>query len=130
MRKASLGATWVQQPIQGWWTITDAHGRRAYPEQVTLNGKLFRRAKWREEKPGVVDQYREAVEKHSQHLYALADGRWIIDHADDVNPDLGDVTAPARHFVTDHPVGRALGALALVAGVCFVAVRIAAALES
>jgi len=60
----------------------------------------------------------------------LADGRWTINHTDDVNPDLGDATAPARHFVADHPVGQALGALALVAGVCLVAVGIAGALKS
>jgi hypothetical protein len=130
MRTTSLGTTWFTQPIQGWWTIADAHGRRAYPEEIHFDGRLFRRAKWREAKPGVVDQYREAVEKNSQHLYVLADGRWIINHADDVNPDLGDVTAPARHFVADHPVGQGLAALGLVAGVCLVAVGIAGALKS
>jgi hypothetical protein len=130
MRRISLGATWFEQPIYGWWTLTDVYGRRVYPEEVSANGRLFRRAKWRESKPGVIDQYREAVEENSQHLLVMANGRWVIDHTDDVNPDMGDVTAPARHFVADHPAGQGLAALALAAGVCLLAVGVVGALES
>jgi hypothetical protein len=130
MREINMGATWFEQPIHGPWTIADIYGRRSYPEEIHVHGKRFCRAKWREAKAGVVDQYREAVETNSQHLLVLSDGRWIIDHTDDVNPDMGDATAPARHFVADHPVGQGLLALGLFAGVCLVVAGIVGSIKS
>jgi hypothetical protein len=43
---------------------------------------------------------------------------------------MGDVTAPARHFVADHPVGQGLLALGLFAGVCLVVAGIAGSIKS
>ena len=125
----SCRGTWYRQPIHGAWTITDGF-RLSFPDEVQVNGVPFRRTNWKEAKPGVVEQYREAVETNSRHLLVLEDGRWIIDHVDDVNPDMGDVTAPVRHFVADHPVGQGLFALALVAGIVLVVAGLAGGLKS
>src|SRR6185437_10076267 len=115
----SCGAISYQRPLHGPWTITVGF-RLSFPNEVRVDAAFFRRAKWKEPKPGVVEQYREAVETNSRHLLTLEDGRWTIDHVDDVNPDMGDVTAPVRHFVADHPVGQGLLALAFVAGVVLI----------
>ncbi len=82
-----------------------------------MNGRPFRRAKCQEAKSGVVAQYREAVERNSQHLLVQTNGWWVIDHTDDVNPDMSDVTAPARHFVAEHPLCQGLMTLGLFVGV-------------
>jgi hypothetical protein len=74
-----------------------------FPDRIHLGGVLFRKAVIREAKPGVIEQYREAVEDNSRHLLVRSDGTWIIDHSDDVNPDMGDLSAPLRHYVADHP---------------------------
>jgi hypothetical protein len=128
MTNTSCGAACYRHPVQGAWTITDGF-QLSFPDEVWVDGLRFRRAKWQEAKPGVVEQYREAVETNSRHLLVFADGRWVIDHADEVNPDMGDATAPARHFVADHPIGQGLLAVALVAGVVLIVAGLVGALE-
>jgi hypothetical protein len=81
------------------------------PSAVTIDGSLFLRAKVRERKEGVIDQYREDRMFSSRHAYLYPDGRLVVDHTDLVNPDRGKIQA-AIHFVADHPMGRALGTVA------------------
>jgi hypothetical protein len=119
----------LAQVVQGSWTLTDAYGRMSFPPQIRANGSVFRQAVWREPKPGVVAQYREAVETNSRHLFVLADGRWIINHTDDVNPDMGDATAPARHFVADHPLGQGLAAIGIAAVIALLVAGIAGTMK-
>jgi hypothetical protein len=126
---SSCRGTFYRQPEHGVWTITNGV-QLSFPDEVQVNGVLFRRAKWKEAKPGVVEQYRQAVERSSRHLLVSGDGRWIIDHVDDINPDMGDATAPMRHFVADHPLGQGLVALALVAGAVLVIAGLAGGLKS
>lgn len=126
----SLGETWLENPIRGYWNIVDAWGRLHYPDDITVNGRPYRKAGWREEKAGVIEQYREAVKVNSHHLHVLADGTWLIDHTDDVNPDMGDATAPARHFFADHPVGKGLLLAGAVVGACALFTTIAGAFGS
>lgn len=126
---SSRRGIWYRQPEHGAWTISDGV-RLSFPDEVQVNGVQFRRAKWKEAKPGVVEQYRQAVERSSRHLLVFGDGRWIIDHVDEINPDMGDDTAPVRHFVTDHPLGQGLFGLALAAGVVLVIAGLAGGLKS
>jgi len=129
MPVSSLGETRFEVPIRGIWTFRDQSGRPAYPASITYDCRPFSKARWREAKPGVVEQYREAVRWNSRHLLVMADGTWIIDHTDDVNPDIGDVTAPAHHFLVDHPVGKGLVVAAAVVGTVALVAGLAAALS-
>lgn len=95
----TLGLVPVSPPLVGPWTC------EGFPERVIVGDRVFRRARWRAGRAGVVDQYREERARSSAHLYVWDDGTWSIDHVDDVNPDL---VGPLRHFVRDHPVGRRL----------------------
>jgi hypothetical protein len=81
------------------WTLP------AFPERITLNGRSFRKAWWRQPYDGVVEQYREEQARNSMHLKVRNDGTWIVDHIDEDNPDLG---RPIEHFFSDHPVGKFL----------------------
>jgi len=88
----------LDTPLYGEWLIP------SFPKEVEVDGKIFEKAIRKQPYSGVIEQYREAVPKDSCHLYVLSDGHWIIEHVDDYNPDLG---YPVRHFLIDHPVGRA-----------------------
>lgn len=112
----ALGEYWFARPSHGWWTLP------GFPEFVSVRGRRFRKARWKQEYPGVVEQYREVAAQNSMHLKVSVDGRWIIDHIDEDNPDL---CREVPHFFNDHPVGKVLkfaGAVAaLAAGACLVA---------
>jgi hypothetical protein len=92
----------------GWWTLPN------FPERVTMNARSFRKAWWRQPYDGVVEQYREEQTRNSMHLKVYGDGRWVVDHIDEDNPDLG---RPVEHFFSDHPVGKFIKVAAPVAGV-------------
>jgi hypothetical protein len=64
-----------------------------------LLGTTFRRAGWKQDYPGVVEQYREERATESMHLKVFADGTWTVDHVDDYNPDL---QLPLQHFFADY----------------------------
>ena len=104
----SLGETWFHTPITGWWGIN------GYPDTVHFDGRLFRKARWKDTYPGVAEQYREAVVRDSMHLKVYANGQWVIDHVDQDNPDMG---RPIEHFFNDHPFGKFLKGAAAVAAV-------------
>lgn len=80
-------------------------------DEIILDGRRFLRAKVREQKPGVVAQYREDRAFSSRHAYVLESGEVIIDHTDLVNPDRGKLQSGV-HFIVDHPMGRAVGTIA------------------
>lgn len=102
----------ILPPVTGTW------GRTSFPDVVTIQGREFRRAVWKQSFPDVVEQYRETVPRFSQHLKVYADGHWAIEHIDDDNPDMGRAVA---HFFHDYAPGKALNAawsiLGLSAGV-------------
>lgn len=100
----------------GIWPFRDYLGRSTFPARIEVNGRTFARANWHEAKPRVVAQYREEVDENSRHLYVMERGRWQISHVDRVNPDRGDPIAPVRHFIVDHPAGRALIGVGLTVG--------------
>lgn len=102
------------EPTFGKWEWQD------YPQAVTIDGLTFARAIRRQPYKGVIAQYRQAVSRDSLHLLVLEDGNWLIDHADEYNPDMG---YPVRHFLLDHPAGKALiltgsGIIAMGLAVC------------
>jgi hypothetical protein len=99
-------ATKINPPIIGYWNLRD------FPDVVWFAGASFRKAVIKQGYDGVVEQYREDVEKNSRHLKVRADGTWCIDHVDEDNPDRG---RPIQHFFNDHPLGP-LAALALLVG--------------
>ena len=103
-----LGESLLAEPLTGWWTLS------GFPEQVFLAGRRFLGARWKDEYPDVVEQYREAVPRNSMHLKISRDGRWVIDHIDEDNPDLG---REIPHFFNDHAFGRFLKAAGVVVGV-------------
>lgn len=85
-----------------------------FPDDLNVEGRTFRRARWRQPYAGVIEQYREAVPRNSGHLKVFADGRWVVDHADQYNPDMG---YPIQHLLYDHPAGQTALALLPYAGV-------------
>jgi hypothetical protein len=87
-----IGAVRVSPPVRGRWRSS------GYPESVTVDGRMYRKAQWKWPKPGVVAQYREAVRDNSHHLYVLADGTYVINHYDEANPDQG---LAFEHLVRD-----------------------------
>lgn len=101
--------------LEGWWTLPN------FPERVWIDGRLFRRADWRQPYERVVEQYREDVPRDSMHLKVYSSGRWIVDHIDQDNPDLG---RPLEHFFNDHPVGKTLKAAAPLIALAVVGVAI------
>ena len=123
----ALGRFDLVSPLRGWWSFFRYDGVMLFPNEFTLDGRTFRKAVLKEQKPNVVEQYREHVAKHSFHLYVMADGSWTIDHRDEVNPDIGGAAAAVEHFVVDHPLGQALA----VCGVCILfGVAVAALLKA
>ena len=101
--------TRIDPPLVGtWFDGTYDRGTIAaprFPSVVFLGDRTFRRSKMSERRPGVVAQYREHRSRDSMHLHVRGDGTWVIDHADDFNPDVGPYFA-LRHFFADHPIGR------------------------
>lgn len=89
-------AKYLNPPRTGWWPYT------GYPEAVRIDGRVFRKAVLKQPYDGVVEQYREDVEKDSRHLKVYGNGTWSIDHIDEDNPDKGRA---AQHFFNDHPLG-------------------------
>lgn len=106
--RITVGALPLAPVLTGQWTLPN------FPEQVLVDGRLFRRAGWRQPYEGVVEQYREERVRNSMHLKVYSDRSWIVDHVDEDNPDLG---RPVEHFLNDHPVGQVVKAAAPVAGV-------------
>lgn len=70
----------------------------AYPQEIHVNGDLYRRAVWEAPYDGVVAQYREDREKSSGHVRAYEDGTWELHDVDNWNPDRGRVL---EHAVAD-----------------------------
>ena len=120
----ALGRLDLVSPVRGEWPFRQYGGSMCFPDQISVGERKFRKAVLQEQKPGVVEQYREFVAENSFHLYVMGDGSWTIAHRDDVNPDIGGVPAAVKHFVVDHPLGQALA----VAGVCLIVGAIVVAL--
>jgi len=91
----------VDPPIIEKWELPEGE----FPDSIEIEGRMFHRAIRKQPYEGIIEQYREAVPKESMHLLVTGDGRWIIDHVDEYNPDLG---FPMRHFIVDHPRGSSL----------------------
>jgi len=89
----------IEPPEFGLWTERD------FPQAVEIGGLTFARAIRRQPYKGVIAQYRQTVPRDSLHLMVLEDGNWVIDHADEYNPDMGH---PVRHFIFDHPSAKPL----------------------
>lgn len=103
----NVSVTWFRRPVKGIWPFL------GYPDAVRLDGHLFRRARFWQPYPGVVEQYREAVATNSCHLLVRADGTYEITHADGDNPDMG---RPVEHLLNDHPIGGVIKVAAVVGG--------------
>jgi hypothetical protein len=108
MAQQKTGVIWLKEPIWGRWPF------RGFPDEVCVEGRLFRKARWKQPYDGVVEQYREAVQRKSMHLMVYADGSWAIRHSDGDNPDMG---RPVEHLLNDHPVGAAVKGFVAIAGV-------------
>lgn len=112
-----LGTIPVEPPITGTWPFD------GFPNQVELGvvavggpGTIFNLATWAWPLyPGVVAQYREAVDYDAMHLLVYRDGSFEIGHLDEANPDMGHVL---EHAVLDAPLGTtiACGAIGFGAG--------------
>ena len=103
----SIGELSLAPPLSGTWSLPD------FPEQVIVEGRSFRRASWRQSYKGVVEQYREERAQESMHLMVYSDGRWVVDHVDDDNPDRGRAIS---HFFNDHPAGKMIKSAAPIVG--------------
>lgn len=102
----------IEPAITGPWLLEPGD----FPEVIEIEGQAFTRAIRKQPYEGVIEQYRAAVPRDSAHLLVLEDGSYLIDHVDEYNPDMG---APLRHWVVDHPRGKAtivagLGVVGLV----------------
>lgn len=94
-----------------------------FPERLAFQGRVFRRARWRRVIAGVSAQYRQEVAQNSAHLMICTDGRWVIDHIDQDNPDMG---RELPHFLNDTGIGRAVkvaAPLAMLVGICWLTGR-------
>ena len=92
------------RPLYGRWPHDD------FPAAAQLLGFPFRRARWQQEMPGVLAQYREACPCRSMHACVYRDGGsgdlyWVVDHEDLFNPDQGH---PVAHFFHDYEPGKIL----------------------
>lgn len=92
-----LRETWLDTPKGGEWPYDN------YPEEVWLRGHLYRRAIWRRRYAGVVEQYREAVDRGSRHLLVFDDDTYRVEHVDAWNPDRGFIDL---HLRFDHVLRR------------------------
>ena len=82
----------------------------SFPHLIRCGTVVFRKARWRQGYPGVVEQYRADRPFNSSHLFVYDDGTFAIDHVDRFNPDKGYAV---EHLFVDHPVGRVAGAVLL-----------------
>ena len=96
----------IEPPVVEPWDFAPGD----FPDHIEIDGLVFNRAIRQQGYDGVICQYRQAVPRDSAHLLVLNDGRYVIDHIDSYNPDMG---YPVRHFVVDHPMGKSV----IVAGV-------------
>lgn len=105
-------ATPIDPPTWGWWPYN------GFPDVANVGGRRYRKAVLKQAYDGVVEQYREDVDRKSRHLKVHKNGTFSIDHIDDDNPDRG---RPVQHFFSDHPLagivglGLAIGAVVLLA---------------
>jgi hypothetical protein len=111
----------LEQPISGSWTLS------SYPGRVLMNlpgrGMVYfdRSNLWAWAYPGVVAQYREAVEANALHMKVHKDGTFVIDHVDQVNPAYD----PVGHALKD-ATGEQLVVGAVLACVAILAVAVIA----
>lgn len=89
----SVGAVAIDPPITGRWIYGNA-----FPVEIAMNNRTYRRALWSFPRTNVVAQYREAKKTNSQHLFVMNDGTYVVDHIDEANPDQGMVLT---HFLKD-----------------------------
>lgn len=116
----SLGESNLPMPLSDYWPLPN------FPDEIWLGDRLFRKAQWRQEYAGVVEQYREAVARNSAHMKVYANGVWVIDHIDEDNPDMG---RPVEHFFNDHPVGKTVKVVGIFALAAFAVGAVANALS-
>lgn len=90
----------LDTPESGVWPFGND-----FPDAIEVDGMTFERAIRKQPYSGVVEQYRQTNDKDSAHLMVLENGVWQIDHIDEYNPDMGH---PVKHFLIDHPFGKAL----------------------
>ncbi len=81
-----VGAIALTKPLLGKWPFGSQ-----LPAEVHVEGRLFKRAKFSSQKPGVIVQYREAVPTNSMHLYVCQNGNYTVTHLDEANPDMGNL---------------------------------------
>ncbi len=101
-----------------------------YPDViwVTVNyvNHRFKKARWKQAYPGVVEQYRQDVPRDSMHLFVRADGMFEINHVDSDNPDHGRVV---EHVMNDTPVGPIMAGAAVLGGVMLLTSAVAAMID-
>ncbi len=111
----------LPEPLRGGWTFD------GFPERIELGGRSFVRSdKWAARIDGVLQQYREDVDRQAMHLYVLEDGTWKIDHIDAANPERGLVLEHALKDVVQTWWGAALlvaGVLSISAGLSYALTR-------
>jgi len=96
-RFAGLGKIPVIPAITGTWPLGNL-----FPHEVQIGGTTFRRATWAWPLySGVVAQYREAVAENAMHMMIYRNGSFVIDHVDEISPELGD---PIQHAIVDAPL--------------------------
>jgi hypothetical protein len=108
-RVAGMGIIPITPPLTGQWPF------QGFPEQVSLNGSNFVRARWAWPLySGVHAQYRAAVPTNSMHLFVYADGSFLCDHMDEISPEYD----PIGHAVVDAPAATTavLASLGFAAG--------------
>lgn len=88
----TVGAIRVSPPLSGVWPFV------GHPPRVQISKMHFDRSGWTFPRRGVVAQYRERVPVNSKHLFVLENGRFVVPHMDEENPDLGSAIG---HFVKD-----------------------------
>lgn len=115
----SVGDIPLSPAIHGQWPA------QGFPERVQLLGREFTRSKsWSFPYPGVVAQYREAVDHNSMHLRVFDDGHYDVTHLDEANPERGLVLEHALRDVS----GTFVGGLLLTAAGTALAIALARAL--
>lgn len=76
------GPHMLEKPVKGWWPWSN------YPTIIMCEGRRFKKSEnWRWPYPGVVAQYREDRDRNARHMLVHADGRFVIDHVDNANPE-------------------------------------------
>lgn len=109
-RQVGLGIIPVYPPLYGRWPFGEV-----FPPVVELAGRTFELATWAWPFTRAVQQYREAVDYDSMHLFVYDDGSFEVWHKDSANPDRGHLL---EHAVLDAPLltSALCGAAGLVTG--------------